>query len=119
MRKWQAAGYIVRAGFPPIVPHRNWREEATIALEKLFAPADVDTVRLWVVSMMPAGEAEQIFGPENLDPWCWEEKRRYAAEMDGKHSGPFPPQVRAGICRRYINELKRIAPGTPVSLCTE
>ena len=40
------------AGFSTIVPHKNWREEATIALEKLFAAARPDSVRLWVVSMM-------------------------------------------------------------------
>jgi len=119
MRKCQEAGYVVRAGFTPIVPHRNWREEATIALEKLFAAARPDTVRLWVVSMMLCSEAEQIFGADNLDPWCLDEMRKHAAEMDGKHSGPFPRHVRAEIYAHYIDEIKRIAPGTPVSLCTE
>ncbi len=119
MRKCHDAGYVVRAGFSPIVPHHNWRAEATTALEKLFAAAPVDTVRLWVVSMMLAGEAEQIFGAENLDPWCLEEMRRHAADMHGQHSGPFPRHVRAEIYRHYIEEIKRIAPGTPVNLCTE
>ncbi|NOZ23658.1 MAG: hypothetical protein GXP25_21495 [Planctomycetes bacterium] len=119
MRKCQEAGYVVRAGFSPIVPHKNWREEATIALEKLFAAADVDTVRLWVVAMMLADEAEQIFGAENLDPWCLDEMRKHATDMDGKHSGPFPRHVRAEIYAHYIDEIKRIAPGTPVNLCTE
>ncbi|MEW6357142.1 MAG: radical SAM protein [Planctomycetota bacterium] len=119
MRKCQEAGYVVRAGFSPIIPHKNWREEATIALEKLFAAAEPDTVRLWVVAMMLADEAEQIFGADNLDPWCLDEMRKHAAEMNGKHSGPFPRHVRAAIYAHYIDEIKRISPNTPVNLCTE
>jgi DNA repair photolyase len=119
MKKCEDAGYVVRAGFSPIIPHVGWREEATIALEKLFATATPDTVRLWVVSMMLVKEAEQIFGPENLDPKFLDVMRETASEMDGKHSGPFPPQARAEIYAHYIDEIKRISPDTPVSLCTE
>ena len=119
MRRCQEAGYVVRAGFTPIVPHHNWREEATIALEKLFAAAEPDTVRLWVVSMMLVREAEQIFGADNLDPKCLEAMRETASLMDGKHCGPFPRHIRAEIYGHYIDEIKRISPGTPVNLCTE
>ncbi|MDP6356022.1 MAG: hypothetical protein QF473_13005 [Planctomycetota bacterium] len=119
MRQCEEAGFVVRAGFTPIVPHRNWREEATIALEKLFAAANPDTVRLWVVSMMLAGEAEEIFGADNLDPEFVVAMRESASEMDGKHCGPFPRRVRAEIYAHYIDEIKRISPGTPVNLCTE
>ena len=119
MKKCEDAGYVVRAGFSPIIPHVGWREEATVALEKLFATATPDTVRLWVVSMMLVKEAEQIFGPENLDPKFLNAMRETASEMDGKHSGPFPPQARAEIYAHYIDEIKRISPDTPVSLCTE
>ena len=118
MRLCQEAGYVVRAGFSPIVPHKNWREEATIALEKLFAAATPDTVRLWVVSMMLCAEAEQIFG-DKLDPRCADAMRESASEMDGQHSGPFPRHVRAEIYAHYIDEIKRISPDTPVNLCTE
>ena len=119
MRKCQEAGYVVRAGFSPIVPHVNWREEATIALEKLFAVARPDTVRLWVVSMMLCDEAEDIFGAENLDPDCLDAMRKADPEIRGHHSGPFPRATRAEIYAHYIDEIKRISPGTPVNLCSE
>ena len=119
MRRCEEAGYVVRAGFSPIVPHKNWREEATVALEKLFAAVTPDTVRLWVVSMMLVREAEQIFGAENLDPQFVDAMRQTAPEMDGKHSGPFPRHVRAEIYAHYIDEIGRISPNTPVNLCTE
>jgi len=119
MRQCADAGYVVRAGFSPIIPHPNWREEATVALEKLFAAVKPDTVRLWVVSMMLAREAEQIFGAEGLDPEFLETMRGAAPEMEGKHSGPFPPLARAEIYAHYIDEIRRISPETPVNLCTE
>jgi DNA repair photolyase len=119
MRQCEEAGYVVRAGFSPIVPHINWREEATIALEKLFAAVTPDTVRLWVVSMMLVKEAEQIFGTENLEAEFVDAMRETTSEMDGKHSGPFPGHVRAEIYAHYIDEIKRLSPKTPVNLCTE
>ncbi|MBT3380575.1 MAG: hypothetical protein HN742_10385 [Lentisphaerae bacterium] len=119
MRKCQQAGYTVRAGFSPIIPHVGWREEATTALEKLFAAATPDTVRLWVVSMMTCPEAEQIFGADNLDPRMLEAMRAADADMRGKHSSPFPAEARAEIYRHYIEEIHRISPDTPVNLCTE
>lgn len=119
MRKCQKAGYVVRAGFSPIIPHIGWREEATEVLEKLFATARPDTVRLWIVCMMTCAEAEQIFGPENLDPRILEMTRAAAPEMDVRKSAPFPRAVRAEIYAHYLNEIKRISPDTPVNLCTE
>ena len=119
VRQCSDVGYAVRAGFSPIVPHVNWSEEATTALQKLFATVAPETVRLWVVSMMLAEEAEQIFGAENLDPGFVDAMRKAASEMDGKHSGPLPLHVRAEIYAHYIDEIKRISPKKPVSLCAE
>ncbi|MFH1569279.1 MAG: hypothetical protein ABIL09_14890, partial [Gemmatimonadota bacterium] len=119
MRRCQEAGFPVRAGFSPIVPHPGWRQEATEALEQLFAAARPDTVRLWVVSMMLAREAEQIFGTGNLEPAYVEAMRAAAPALDGTHAGPFPPAVRAEIYAHYNDEIRRISPGTPVNLCTE
>ncbi len=119
MRKCQEAGYVVRAGFSPIIPHVNWREEATIALEKLFAAATPDTVRLWVISMMLCDEAEDIFGADNIDAECLAAMREAAPDIDGHHSGPVPRAMRAEIYAHYIEEIKRISPNTPVNLCTE
>ncbi len=119
MRKCQEAGYVVRAGFSPIIPHKNWREEATIALEKLFAAAQPDTVRLWMISMMLCEEAEDIFGTGNIDPRCLAAMREAAPALDGHHSGPVPRAMRAEIYAHYIEEIRRISPQTPVNLCSE
>lgn len=119
MRKCQEAGYVVRAGFSPIIPHKNWREEATVALEKLFAAAKPDTVRFWVVSMMECHEAEDIFGADNLDPEFLAAMREAVPWAHNHHSSPFPRAARAEIYAHYIDECRRISPETPVNLCTE
>jgi len=119
MRKCQDAGYTVRAGFSPIIPHIGWREEATEALEKLFAVATPDTVRFWVLSMMTCSELEQIFGAENLDPEMLGMARSAVDEMAEKYCNPFPRPARAEIYRHYLREIHRVSPDTPASLCTE
>ncbi len=119
LRRCQEAGYRVRVGFSPIIPVRDWRRETTSTLERLFAKVKPETIRLWVVSMMNAEEAEMLFDVPLLDEEYVAAMRRAAPEMNGKHSAPFPSDVRAEIYSYYIDEIKRIGPDTPVSLCTE
>lgn len=119
LRRCQKAGYVVRVGFSPIVPVRDWRSEATECLEKLFAAVKPDTVRLWVVAQMEAREAERILDMAKLDPQFVQAMREAAGRMAGKFNAPFPPEVRAEIYSHYIDEIKRLSPQTPVSLCSE
>jgi hypothetical protein len=119
LRKCQEAGYRVRVGFSPIIPVKNWRQEATSTLERLFANVEPETIRLWVVSMMNAEEAELLFDVSTLDQDHVAAMRQAAPQMNGTHSAPFPPEVRAEIYAHYIDEVKRISPKTPVTLCTE
>lgn len=119
LRLCQESGYVVRVGFSPIVPIKNWREEATDCLEMLFTNVKPDTVRLWVIAQMDACEAEQIFDVSKLDQEFVRAMRRAAPRMVGKLNMPFPPEVRAEIYSHYIDEIKRISPETPVSLCSE
>jgi spore photoproduct lyase len=119
LRRCQEAGYRVRVGFSPIIPVKNWRQEATSTLERLFAKVDPENVRLWVVSMMTAAEVELLFDVNILDPEYVEAMRQAAPIMNTKHCAPFPTEVRAEIYSHYVDEIKRISPKTPVSLCTE
>ena len=119
LRKCQEAGYRIRVGFSPIIPVKKWRAEATSTLERLFANVEPETIRLWVVSMMDAAEAEILFDTSALDQEHVAAMRRAAPQMNGTHSAPFPAEVRAEIYAHYIDEIKRISPKTPVTLCTE
>ncbi|MBI2440196.1 MAG: hypothetical protein HYV35_02375 [Lentisphaerae bacterium] len=68
---------------------------------------------------MEAREAERIFNMAELDQQFVRSMRAAAPRMAGVFNAPFPPEVRAEIYGHYLDEIKRISPGTPVSLCSE
>ncbi|MBN2584247.1 MAG: hypothetical protein JXL80_14390 [Planctomycetes bacterium] len=120
LRRCQEAGYRVRVGFSPIIPTVNWRQEATECLEKLFAAVQPETVRLWVLSMMSPAEASQAIGDERLDPQFLEVMRTNT-DFQGEEifDQPFPRRARAETYAYYLDEIRRISPDTPVTLCSE
>lgn len=119
MRRCQNAGYTVRAGFSPIIPIREWREDATIAIEKLFAKVTPDTVRLWTLSMTSVPQFDGAMGFERIDPRLADMAIRADPKKVGSWNAPFPSEARAEIYAHYIDEIARVSPGTPVSLCSE
>ncbi len=119
MRFCRDAGYVVRAGFSPIIPIRDWRRETTEMLERLFARVHPEVLRCWVLAMMDAEEFERIFDVRAMDPAFIERMREEADALRGEHIAPFPVDVRAEIYDYYIEEVRRIAPDVPVALCTE
>ena len=119
MRFCQDQGYPVRAGFSPIIPIKNWREETTDMLERLNARVRPEVLRAWVLSMMEAYEFEDMFDVEMMDPVFIQRMRAAADEMSGAHHAPFPLDVRAEIYSHYIDEWRRINPEVPFALCTE
>ncbi|MFW6161526.1 MAG: spore photoproduct lyase family protein [Planctomycetota bacterium] len=119
MRTCQDAGYVVRAGFTPIIPIREWRAETTDMLERLFGRVEPEVVRCWVLAMMDADEFELMFDAESMDPRFMRRMREDADELRGQHIAPFPLDVRAEIYEHYLDEVRRISPDTPVALCTD
>ena len=119
LRRCQDAGYTVRAGFSPIIPIRGWREDAAAAIEKLFAGAAPETVRLWVLSMTPVPNFDGALGFERMDPRLADMAIRADPAKVGWWNAPFPAEARAEIYEHYINEIARVSPRTPVSLCSE
>ena len=119
LRKCQQAGYRVRVGFSPILPIPGWREEASACLERLFDTVQPETIRLWVLSLTEAAGLEELLSPNRLDPVFHEWMHRAAAEMNGQFAAPFPLEARAELYAHYLDEIRRISPHTPVSLCSE
>lgn len=119
MRICQDAGYVVRAGFSPIIPIADWRRETTDMLERLFARVKPDVLRCWVLAMMEADEFERIFDASQMDPKFMRRMREEAHALKGLHGAPFPLDVRAEIYEYYLDEVQRISPETRVALCTE
>ena len=119
MRRCQEAGYTVRAGFSPIIPIREWREDATVAIEKLFAKVTPDTVRLWLLSMTSVPEFDGAMGFSRMDRRLADMAIRADPQKVGRWNAPFPTEARAEIYAHYIDEIARVSPRTPVSLCSE
>jgi len=119
MRLCQEAGFPVRVGFSPIIPTKGWREEATQCLEKLLAVVKPDTLRLWVLSLMNADELDKLIGFENIDPRFVESVQQVDPAGKNSFALPFTVEDRVDIYGHYIDEIKRISPETPVSLCSE
>lgn len=119
LRRCQDAGYTVRAGFSPIIPIREWREDATVAVEKLFAGVTPDTVRLWVLSMTSVPQFDGAMGFERMDPRLADMAIRADPAKVASWNAPFPTEARAEIYAHYIDEIARVSPRTPVSLCSE
>jgi len=119
MRKCQAEGYVVRAGFSPIIPVADWRQETTEMFELLFREVEPEVLRAWVIAMMDADEFERMFDCAIMDQDYMERMRSEAHNMNGKHAAPFPLDVRTEIYAHYIEESRRISPETPLAICTE
>ena len=119
MRFCQDNGYVVRAGFSPVIPIANWREETSDMLKRLFAKVRPEVLRGWVLAMMEAEEFERMFDVGMMDQEHMRRMREEAADLAGSHQAPFPLDVRAEIYAHYLDEVKRISPDTPFALCTE
>ena len=119
MRFCQAHGFVVRAGFSPIIPIADWRRQTTEMLQMLFATVRPEVLRAWVLAMMDADEFERIFDTGMMDAHCMQRMREQAQDLAGRHIAPFPLDVRAEIYAHYLDEARRLSPDTPFALCTE
>ena len=119
MRFCQENGYVVRAGFSPIIPVRDWREETTDMLERLFAGVEPEVLRGWVLSMMDADEFERMFDVGMMDAAFMARMREEAPNLAGRKHAPFPLDVRVAVYEHYLNEMDRLRPDIPFAICSE
>lgn len=119
MRFCQQEGFPVRAGFSPVIPIADWREESTQMLEHLFSQVQPEVVRAWVLAMMEADEFERIYDVAKMDQKFVRRMREEADELAGLRHAPFPIDVRVEIYSYYIDEIRRISPETPFAICSE
>jgi spore photoproduct lyase len=119
-RKCQAAGYPVRFKFKPIVPTRNWRQDATDMLEKLFAAVQPDNLSMETLFFRNTEELKNMFDEELLDPEFVKMMEEHEAKngIDDPYKS-IPEPFRIEIYEYYAAEVKRLSPQTPISLCAE
>ena len=115
----QEAGYPIRYKFKPILPVRNWREEAAESVELLFRHTKPDVISLCVYMWMDIDELLRRVPREMLDDAFVQAAIDQRETMQSTNARPFPPEVRAVIYEHYLKEIRRWDPDIPVSLSTE
>jgi len=120
MRKCQQAGYRVRARLSPICPLDGWREEATALLEALFSEVRPELITMDVLGWMNAGQMTGALDISEFDP----QFRKYVEDLldtppPPHHKHFFPHEWRREIMDFYVQEIRRLSPDTPVSICME
>jgi DNA repair photolyase len=118
-RKCQEAGYVVRYKYKPIIPVRNWREEASQAIEMMMTQTKPDVISLCAFMWMDYAEMVRRLGADNLDPEMLAIAEASADELKGVITGPFPEAARATIYDHYIKEIRTYDKEVPISLSTE
>jgi len=118
-RKCEEAGYQVRFKFKPIIPVRNWREEAREMIRHMFEATTPDVISMCTLMWMTIDELEAAIDPDLLDPDFVHAAREQADDMAQTKAGPFPHHVRAEIYGFYFDEICKHDKDVPVSLSTE
>ncbi|MFO8080475.1 MAG: hypothetical protein R6V07_09230 [Armatimonadota bacterium] len=115
----EEAGYRVRYKFKPIVPVRNWREEAAEAVDLLFQKTNPDVISLCVFMWHDVEAMTRKLPVDLLDPWALQAAEEAGLTTADTRAAPFPEDVRAEIYLHYLREIRRHDPDVPVSLSTE
>jgi hypothetical protein len=120
MRKCQEWGYHVRCRLSPIVPVMNWREENRALIELLFSRVQPEVISLQTLSRFPEYEMlPRTIDLDLLDPTFVQAAWDARDEMTGRAYGPLPHEKRAEMYRFLIDEIQRVSPQTPHSICLE
>jgi len=120
IRRCQEAGYGVRVRISPICPVKNWREEYRRMLDGLFAAASPEVMSIDVLGWMDAAQMIEALDVALFDPAyaaAIAQRARDGVKTHGKHV--FPHRMRADLLRFVLEEIRRLRPGQPVSLCNE
>ena len=119
-RRCQRAGYPIRFKFKPIVPLANWRQEATDMLDLLFDAVRPDNLSMEMLFFRSTAELRGMFDTSLFDPAFLRMMDEH--EAAGGMADPYkviPPGFRVEVYEHYADEVARLSPETPLSLCAE
>ena len=117
MEKMQKAGYPVRARLSPIVPVANWRQEYTELFELLLSRVQPDLITLELLGWMTIDDLLAIFDCSILDQTALQAAEAARQELADIHWGPFTQQTHEEVYSFCIDTVRRLSPGTAVSVC--
>ena len=117
----QEAGYQIRYKFKPIVPVRNWREDAAYTAKLIFERTDPDVISLCCFMWMEVDDMKKRLAQviDQFDPEFLKAAEESKAEVEDTRAKPFPHRVRAEIYDHHLNEIRKHSADIPVSLSTE
>jgi Spore photoproduct lyase len=115
----QEAGYPVRYKFKPIVPVRNWREEAAATVKLIFERTRPDVISLCCWMWHDVDEMKRRLPVDLIDPDCLQAAEDAREEVKDTRTRPFPPSVRKEIYDFHLQEIRKYDADIPVSLSTE
>jgi len=118
-RRCQEAGITVRFKFKPIAPVPNWREEASYTVDLALSRTKPDNLSLTCLMWMTVEQLKGCIGEELIDAECLQAAEDAADGMAEEHVGPFPDDVREGIYRHHLSEIRARDADVPVTICTE
>ena len=119
-RKCQEWGMPVRFKFKPIIPVREWRDEAREMIRAVFEKTRPDNLSMTVLMWMSFEEMASCIDPDLLDQRFVDKARAAANEpWEYPHVGPFPHEVRREVYEFYHREIRAISKETPLTLSTE
>jgi len=119
-RKCQAWGMPIRFKFKPIIPVRDWRDEAREMIRQVFDQTKPDNLSMTCLMWMGFEELASCMDLDLLDP-KFVDAARQAAEAGWKEGRlrPFPHAVRREIYEFYHREIRAIDAEVPLTLSTE
>ena len=123
--KVQAAGYVARVRFSPILPVRGWREEMGALVHDLLAKCAPDVITIDLLGWMNPEHIGEIVDVSLLDPRFMDGLRVLFADgppgpayyPSAKHI--FPHELRREVYDFVIDAVARENPRVRVSLCNE
>ncbi|MBT3374357.1 MAG: hypothetical protein HN742_25820 [Lentisphaerae bacterium] len=118
-RKCYRTGYPVRIKFKPIIPMKDWREEATLMARLALDGMKPEVINLLTLTWMDVTTLRNAFNPEDLDPEAMEAADTAKDDMTDDHLRPFPHAFRATVYDHFITEIRKIDPDVPITFSTE
>ncbi len=116
----QQAGYTVRFRLSAVCPVHGWKEENRHMIETLFENVRPDLISLETLSRLDKpGMFDRLMDRSLFEERFLRAIDDAAEEMAGRIWGPLPDFAREEIYRFLIDEIRRVSPETPVSLCQE
>jgi len=121
IERCQQAGYTVRVRLSPICPIKNWREENRDLIRRLLSRVSPDIISIDVLGWMDIPQIRDgmdlsLFEQEYVDALDRLEAEGFE-RRNAKHV--WPHEMREEVLRFVIEEIQRVRPDQPVSICME